>query len=133
MSTIGMTIVFGSLENSLQYHVYPPYGLLTVAFLLLGAYLLYTGIFTSGDAKLRKKFYKSASTHLALLRSIGVSEMEREYESRIKSVKERLEPLKETYGPQFKTELDETDVKETLHVVLNELYYFMGKKERLDS
>ena len=69
---------------------------------------------------LRKEFYKSASTQLALLRSIGVSEMEREYESRIKFVKERLEPLKETYGPQFKTELDETDVKETLHVVLNE-------------
>lgn len=139
MSTIGMIIIFGSLENSaLQYHVYPPYGLITVAFLPLGAYLLYTGIFTSakhisGDARLRKEFYKSASTQLALLRSIGVSEMEREFESRIKFVKERFEPLEETYGPQFKTELDEADVKETLHKVLNELYYSKGKKERLDS
>lgn len=45
MSTIGMTIIFGSLENSvLQYHVYPPYGLITVAFLPLGAYLLLQAI-----------------------------------------------------------------------------------------
>ena len=29
--------------------------------------------------------------------------------------------------------LDEADFRETLHEVLNELYYFKGKKERLDS
>ena len=139
MSTIGMTIIFGSLENSvLQYHVYPPYGLITVAFLPLGAYLLFTGIFTSAkhiseDAKLRKEFYKSASTQLALLRSIGISEMEKEYQSRIKFVKERFEILEDIHKPAFETEMDEEDVKKTLHEVLNELYYSKGKKERLDS
>ena len=35
------------------------------------------------DVNLRKQFYKSAACQLALLKSIGVSEMEKEYESRV--------------------------------------------------
>jgi len=35
------------------------------------------------DVNLRKQFYKSASCQLALLKSIGVSEMEKDYESRV--------------------------------------------------
>ena len=59
--------------------------------------------------------------------------MEKEYERRVKFVEERFEPLKASYGPQFETEMNEADVKETLHEVLNELYYSKGKKERLES
>ncbi len=74
ISSIGMAILFGTFEISpLQYHVYPPYGLITQAFIPLGAYLLFVGIFTSAknisrDSELRKEFYKSASSQLALLR-----------------------------------------------------------------
>lgn len=63
----------------------------------LGAYLLVVGIFTlakyvSQDVNLRKQFYKSAASQLALLKSIGVSEMEKEYESRVRFLKGRFEP-----------------------------------------
>ena len=34
----------------------------------------------AGDAKLRKAFYRSAASQLWLLKTIGVSEMEKEFE-----------------------------------------------------
>lgn len=89
--------------------------------------------YISGDAKLRKEFYKSAASQLDLLKSIGVSENEKMFESRVKFVEGRFESLKETYGSQFRTELDEADAKATLNEVLNELYYSKGRKAQLDS
>ena len=48
ISCIGMTILFSSVEiTPLQYKVLPPYGLITEAFIPLGAFLLLVGIFTS--------------------------------------------------------------------------------------
>ena len=138
ISSIGITILFGSIEIApLQFTVYPPFGFVTEALIPFGAYLLVVGIFTSAkyasqDVELRKQFYKNASSQLDLLRSIGVAQMEKEYERKVRYVKERLEPLKATYGSQFETEMNEADVKETLHEVLNELYYSKGKKERTE-
>jgi hypothetical protein len=135
ISSIGIAILFGTLEISpLQYHVYPPYGFITQAFIPLGTYLLFVGIFTSArnisrDAELRKEFYKNASSQLALLRSIGVSQMEREIEKEVKSIEKRLQ---ETAAESHLEEqhLDEENVKEILHDVLNELYYSKSKEER---
>jgi hypothetical protein len=87
ISSIGMAILFGSLEiTPLQYRVFPPYGLITEAFIPLGSYLLFVGIFTSAkhisrDAELRKEFHKRAASQLTLLKAIGVSQMEKEFES----------------------------------------------------
>jgi predicted restriction endonuclease len=104
---------------------------------LFCTYLLAIGIYASakyisGDANLRKEFYKSAASQLDLLKSIRVSEKEKEYENRIRYVKEGFEPLEKT-DARFETEMDEADVKEALHDVLNELYYSKNKKERMDS
>ena len=83
ISAAGMIILFGSAQiDSLLYGAYPPYGLVTISFMPLGSYLLFIGIFTSArtlsqDGQLRKEFYKSAESHLALLKTIGVTEMER--------------------------------------------------------
>jgi hypothetical protein len=134
ISSIGMAILFGSLEIApLQYHVYPPYGLITQAFIPLGAYLVFVGIFTSAknisrDSELRKEFYKSASSQLSLLKAIGVSQMQKELEQQVKFVQKRsrVSERKADDEPQ----LEEENVKEILHDVLNELYYSKGKKER---
>ena len=46
ISSIGIAMLFGTFELSpLQYHVYPPYGFITQAFIPLGAYLLFVGIY----------------------------------------------------------------------------------------
>jgi hypothetical protein len=131
LSAIGMTILFGTFEISpLQYHVYPPYGFITQAFIPLGAYLLLVGIFSSAkvisrDSVVRKEFYKSASSQLSVLKSIGVSEMEKELEQEVRAVEEKLSGSPETMVdiPQ----LEEQEAKEILHDVLNELYYSKAK------
>jgi hypothetical protein len=120
-----MAILFGTFEISpLQYHVYPPYGFITQAFIPLGAYLLFVGIFTSAknisrDSELRKEFYKSASSQLSLLKAIGVSQMEKELENQVKFVQKRSRVSERTADNE--PHLEEENVKEILHDVLNEL------------
>jgi hypothetical protein len=135
ISSIGIAILFGSLEMSpLQYHVYPPYGVVTEAFIPLGTYLLFVGIFISAknisrNAEVRKEFYKSAASQLTLLKSIGVSQMEKELEKQVKIAQKRSRLSERRDEP----DLEEEDVKETLRDVLNELYYSKGKKETQKS
>ncbi|MGB6527859.1 MAG: hypothetical protein WBF33_07105, partial [Candidatus Nitrosopolaris sp.] len=131
ITSVGIVILFGSTNiASLQYHVYPPYGLVTEAFIPLGAYLLFVGIFISAknisrDAEVRKEFYKKAESQLTLLKAIGVSEMEKELESQSKFMEERIKLLERPDEPNLKDE----GIKIILHEVLNELYYSKGKKE----
>jgi hypothetical protein len=136
ISSIGMAILFGTFEISpLQYHIYPPYGFITQAFIPLGAYLLFVGIFTSAknisrDSELRKEFYKSASSQLSLLKAIGVSQMEKELENQVKFVQKRSKVLeKENELHLEEQHLEQENVKEILHDVLNELYYSKSKRE----
>jgi len=118
-----MALLFGSIEiATLQYKIYPPYGLVTEAIMPLGAYLLLVGIFTSAtniarDAKLRKQFYKSAVSQFNLLKTIGVTQMEMELLKEYKPILARSNELEETqYQP-----LEQSDVKEIIHDVLHEL------------
>jgi hypothetical protein len=138
ISSIGMAILFGTFEIApLQYHVYPPYGFITQAFIPLGAYLLLVGIFNSAkvisrDSELRKEFYKSAASQLSLLKTIGVSQMEKELEKQVKSIEEKVSTLSSEIMDDV-PELEEENVQEILHDVLNELYYSKGKKEMHNS
>jgi hypothetical protein len=133
VSAIGMAILFGTFEiSSLQYHVYPPYGFITQAFIPLGAYLLLVGIFSSAkvisrNSTVRKEFYKSASSQLSLLKTIGVSQMEKELEKEVKAVEEKLSKLSPETTVDI-PQLEEQEAKEILHDVLNELYYSKSKR-----
>jgi hypothetical protein len=137
ISSIGMTVLFASQENSpLQYHAYPPFGLITILFLPLGPYLLYEGILTaakkiSRDAALRIDFYRSAESQLSLLKDIGVSEMEKEFESKVKFASKHITPSHDT-SVQFES-MEEAEIKETLRDVLNELYYSKSKGKEVNS
>ena len=123
MSAIGIAILVGSIEiTPLQYHVYPPYGFITMAFLPLGTYLLFAGILVSAknisrDAKLRRQFYKRAESQLNLLRAIGISEMEKEI-MQVRSLEDNIV----VSAPEPETLSDEK-VREIIHDVLSELYY----------
>jgi hypothetical protein len=122
-SAIGMALLFGSIEIvTLQYKIYPPYGLVTEAFMPVGAYLLFVGIFTSAinvsrDAKLRKEFYKNAVSQFNLLKTIGVTQMEKELLKEYKPVLARSDELEE---PRYQP-LEQSDVKEIIRDVLQEL------------
>jgi hypothetical protein len=57
------------------------------------------------DSLARKEFYKRASSQLSLLKSIGVSQMEKELEKEVKALEEKLSTSE--------TELEEQDVKKS--------------------
>jgi len=123
ISAIGIAFLFGSVEIvTLQYRLYPPFGLITEAFMPLGSYLLFVGIFTSAisvsrDASLRKEFYKSAQSQLDLLKTIGITQMEKELLKEYKPILDRSKIL-EKYEDQH---LEQPEVKEIIRDVLNEL------------
>ena len=124
ITSIGMAILFSTFELApLSIHVYPPYGFVTQAFIPLGSYLLFIGIFTSAknisrDSELRKEFYKSAASQLGLLKAIGVTEMEKELERRLNFAKKSAKSFE-----QEDAAIEEENAKEILREVLNELYY----------
>jgi hypothetical protein len=123
MSAIGIALLFGSIEIvTLQYRLYPPFGLITEAFMPLGSYLLFVGIYNSAisvsrDATLRKEFYKTAKSQLELIKTIGVTQMESELLKEYKPLIAHSKAL-EKYEGQY---LESQDVKEIIHDVLQEL------------
>lgn len=139
ISAIGMAMIFGSIEiDSLLYAVYPPFGLVTILFMPLGAYMLFTGIFLSAtfvarDKELRREFYKTAYSQLDLLRSIGVTQMENELLKVHKSAERRKSSLqiKEPHVEkdnvrealdEILNDMDRDNVREILHDVLTDVY-----------
>ena len=135
VSSTGMVILFSSIALApLQYGLYPPYGLITEAFIPLGAYLLLVGIFTSAiyvsrDAQIRRELYRSAIKQLDLLRSIGTSEMEKEFEGRVKYL-EKVHRISEMPERSSKAEeIEVENVKKILHEVLEEVHSKSRKKE----
>ena len=133
VSAIGMTIIFGSIEiTPLQYHIFPPYGLITEALTPMGTYLLLVGIFISAkrisqSAEVRRQFHESASSQLELLKNIGVTQMEKEFEERVKFMQKHYESIEEHKIPQLK----EDDIKQILHEVLDELYQSKKNKSQI--
>jgi hypothetical protein len=123
ISAIGMAILFGSIDIvTLQYRLYPPYGLVTEAFMPIGSYLLFIGIFTSAtgvarDTNLRKEFYKSAKSQLGLLKTIGITQMENELLKEYKPILNRSKAM-EKYEDQ---QPEQEEVKKIIHDVLIEL------------
>jgi hypothetical protein len=135
ITSFGIAIFYACIAIApLEFHVYPPYGLITEAFIPLGAYLLFIGIFTSAmhvsrDSELRKEFYKSAASQLTLLKSIGLSQMEKEVEEKYKQMARKVSQLSGINEGFPSEDYSEENVKEILHEVLNELYYSKGIQE----
>jgi hypothetical protein len=128
VSSIGMVILFSSIALApLQFGLYPPYGLITQAFIPLGAYLLLVGIFTSAiqisrDAVVRRELYRSAINQLDLLRSIGTSEKEKEFEGRVKYL-EKVNRISEMPShSKIAEQIEVENVKKILHEVLEEVH-----------
>jgi hypothetical protein len=98
ISAVGIAILFGSIEiDSILYATYPPFGLVTISFMPIGAYFVFTGIVNTAalvarDKELRKEFYKSAMSQLDLLWAVGITEMENQLIKSYKSVEKRVKP-----------------------------------------
>jgi hypothetical protein len=137
ISGIGMVIVFGSLEiQTLQYILYPPYGLITAAFMPVGSYLLFIGIFSSAQSisrhiEIRKELFTSTKNELAFLKDIGEAEQVQELLNKCRHIAKRTT----ISTNQENTELDQKEAMEIIHDVMDELKIIKerekdhGKKE----
>lgn len=123
ISGIGIAIIFGSLEiTTLQYTLYPPYGLITLAFMPLGSYLLFTGILTSAqnvsrNIEIRQELYKSTKSELSFLKEIGEAQRVQELVSKCKNIAKRT-PIP---GETDNFDLEQEEIMEIINNVLNEL------------
>jgi uncharacterized membrane protein (UPF0136 family) len=92
LSGIGIVILIASNEIFGVYvGSYPPYGLVTIAFMPLASFLLLAGILSSAiliatSNRIRNELYRMAEDQPALFRDIGVAEMESTLHKRIERV-----------------------------------------------
>jgi hypothetical protein len=135
---IGMALLYGSIEiDTLLFATYPPFGVVTVSFMPMGTYLLFIGILLSArlaarDKELRMEFYRSATSQISLLKSIGVSEMEKQLMKDYKSIDKHTRSLEKDSRFEKDSmrealhglvdEMDRENVREILHDVLTEVY-----------
>jgi hypothetical protein len=138
LSAIGIAVLYGSIEiDALLYTTYPPFGLVTISFMPIGSYLVFTGISLSAtlvarDKDLRREFYNTAMSQLNLLKTIGITEMENQLIKNYKSIEKRTQSLElkdTTYDKGMIGEalhglddIDEGDVRELVRDVLTEVY-----------
>ena len=135
IAAIGIAVVFSSTEiNSLLYAAYPPYGVLSIMLMPLGSYSLFIGLFASAklvsqDKKLRQEFFQSAEKQLALLKTIGKVQMEKELEKSLKSILKRSSVLDESKDDYR----GEENVRELVQEVLEELRSKRSTVEKFDK
>jgi hypothetical protein len=130
ISGIGMVIVFSSLEiETLQYIFYPPYGLITAAFMPVGSYLLFIGIFSSAqkisrNIEIRKELYKSAKKELSFLKEISEAQQIQELANKYRYIADRSD----MYVYKHNLDLEQKEVMEIIEHVMNELHISKIKK-----
>lgn len=92
ISTYGLVLLFVSNQAIVLAEVpYPPFGLATVSFVGLSAYIVLLGIYSSAvsvseDSKLRQTMRSAALKEPKLLESIGTAQMEQEIQRRVITV-----------------------------------------------
>jgi hypothetical protein len=134
ISAYGLVLLFVSNQAIVLINIaYPPFGLATVSFMGLSAYLVLVGIYSSAisvaeDSKLRQSIRSFALRESKLLDSIGTAHMEQEIQRRvIKVTREQQEVLTEKSGIQ--SSLTEDDIHTYLEQVMNEVKKQKPKSE----
>ena len=137
ISGYGLLLLFTAAQHQvLLLNPYPPFGLPTICYVGLASYLILVGVYSSAlsvarDSALRKEFYNTARSQLDLLKTIGVTEMEKQLIKTYKSVNKRTRSLDDNRFEKddmrealhgMVDEMDKEQVREILHDVLSELY-----------
>lgn len=125
ISAYGMVLLFTANQpTGLTLIPYPPFGLVTISFLGLSAYLVFIGIYSASlsvalDSRLRNMIRKMTLDETRFLEDIGTSEMEQVMEKRVRTLLSKTQDdFKRETGIQ--ASLTETEAKEYLQQVLEE-------------
>jgi hypothetical protein len=133
ISAYGIVLLFTANQPvSLTLIPYPPFGLTTVSFLGLSAYLVFIGIYSASmsvalDSRLRDIIRKTTYDETKFLQDIGTSAMEREVKKIVRIVISKTQDeFKAETG--IESSLSDSEAKEYLLEVLEEI-----KKKRGSS
>ena len=126
ISAYGMMLLFSSNQAvGLTLIPYPPFGLITVSFFGLAAFLVFVGIYSTAisvaqDSKLRKSIRGFAIEQTRLLDSIGTAQMEQEVEKKVIGfTRTNQDRMAEETGVQ--SSLSEDDIKDYLERAIQEV------------
>ena len=126
ISAYGIMLLFSSNQAvGLTLIPYPPFGLITVSFFGLAAFLVFVGIYSTAisvaqDINLRKSIRGFTVQQTNLLDSIGTAQMEREIEKKVIGLTRiNQDRMAEETGVQ--SSLSEDDIKEYLERVIQEV------------
>jgi hypothetical protein len=135
---IGMILLFGSaVLHGLIFIVSPPFGLVTISYMGLASYMVLIGIFSSArelskDLSVRREIYRITGEQLGLLSNIGVAELNKTLEKRVKKIFNTMKD--EIDIPTMEHELGESDYKRFIEDALAEVGKAnIDKKNRMDK
>ena len=127
ISAYGMALLFAANQPiGLILVPYPPFGLASICFIVLSAYLVLLGIYSSAlsvanDVQLRRNIRKSVEQQSDLLDKIGTAEMERQLKNRILSLTRDLsDEITEQTGVQSSLH-DEREIRDYVDKVIEEI------------
>lgn len=126
ISAYGLILLFVSNQAIVLVNFsYPPFGIVTISFMGLSAYLILVGVYSSAisvsnDMELRKMIRKYALSESKLLDNIGFAQMEQEIERRVMTIsKEKEEAMVRETG--LPASIDEDNMKQYLGNVIREI------------
>lgn len=116
ISALGIMLLSISNQDAGLYLLpYPPFGLPTITFMGISSYMLFVGLYYSAisvsvNAELRNSIEKSVEKEFSFVSKIGLSQMEHEIQTRVKTITKRsAETLEENSGVQVSLEGEEID------------------------
>jgi hypothetical protein len=125
ISAVGIILLFVSVQGSVIFATYPPFGLVTVSFVGLSSYMTFIGLYSvamsvAGDISLRQTIRKTAIEESRFIDSIVTAQMEQELEWKVLRVAK-----KHTYTLEQETGIEPSltgdDLKQYLQEVLSEV------------
>jgi hypothetical protein len=134
ISAYGFILLAISSQTSLVASSYPPFGLATLTFYGLSAYLVLVGLYStvisvSHDVELRRSIAKSATEQSNLIRGIATAQMHHELQNRVMAIERKhRDTLIENTGVQ--PSLTEEDMKHYLEQVTSEINRTNSKRNR---
>lgn len=127
ISAYGVSLLFTANQPlGLIYAPYPPFGVVTICFMLLASYLFYLGIYSASisvaeDRKLRQSIRNAAiKESTKFLDSIGRAEMVQDIERKVVSMTEAARDNMES-ETGISSSFDDDDIKKYLQEVLQEV------------
>jgi hypothetical protein len=126
MAAYGFILFYISGTAMASQAAYPPYGLVSISFIGLSCYMIYSGLYSSAvtvsqDVALRHSIRKSVTEQSKLLDSIGTAQMEQELQSRVLTITKKLsDRMEEETGVEASMTVE--DMKEQIEMVRKEIH-----------